>query len=107
MAGGEGGVGWEKTMTRVQGNCGPSKQSGEMNPMVTDAGTAARGRSYCSVKEAMSNSPLAKQKTVSAKSKIPSLPRAVNFEADQYPSEATNPEPQGSVGIHHQVVQSC
>ena len=54
-----------------------TKQSGEINYLVADTGTAARGRSYCPAETEKNNSPEAKQRITSAKSKSPSLFRDV------------------------------
>lgn len=59
-----------------------TKQSGEMNYMAAEAGTAARGRSYCPAEEAKNSSSETKQRSLSARSKLPSLSRGVASDAD-------------------------
>lgn len=90
-----------------------TKQSGEINYLVADTGTAARGRSYCPAETEKNNSPEAKQRITSAKSKSPSLFRDVTCLLILLtpPPQATywshQPWPYSSGGFHLQVVQSC
>lgn len=71
-----------------------TKQSGEINYLVADTGTAARGRSYCPAETEKNNSPEAKQRITSAKSKSPSLFRDVTclliLRVPPLPPQATN-----------------
>lgn len=91
-----------------------TKQSGEINYLVADTGTAARGRSYCPAETEKNNSPEAKQRITSAKSKItqPLQGCDVSFDSTRPPPpQATywshQPWPYSSGGFHLQVVQSC
>lgn len=50
-----------------------TKQSGEINYVVADTGTSARGRSCCPAEETENNSPEAQQRILSAKSTLSSF----------------------------------